>query len=458
MPNLRILYDNAADRATITASTTAGSLAASNLKIDKKSKVWRGAAATTTGRLTATWTTPESLGLMAIPFCNLSATATVQIRIASEGSVTNKILYSEVQSNAAYTKTATTIGSAITAPDGTNTALPVVDTAATSTHSIYQDVSLVSGTIYTFSMFVKATGRTRLQLQNTSSTAYVDFNLTTGLAVAAGGTGFVGSNIIALPNSWFRISLVFTSQATSTQHIAMYLEDASGNVSYLGNGTSGIYTWGWQVEANAGATSYYPTTSAVAVRPLGYIDSWQSYNYSSGYVSAVLSSSGIPVGVNNYSYGGGNYARIWFPIISAYGVAIDIIDSSNPAGYLEASRLVLGAYWEPTYNTGFGLPVTPIDTSTNDRSSAGDLVTTRGVRYRTLGFEIPWMISADLIKFNSLRKLTGKNTSIFVSLFPNDTDSEKENTWQIWGRQTDLPALTHSMPTIYSGSMAIEEF
>lgn len=78
MANLRVVYDNAADRATITASTTAGSLAATNLKTELKSEVWRSTG--TTATLTATWAAAETVGMMALVFANLTPTATVQVK------------------------------------------------------------------------------------------------------------------------------------------------------------------------------------------------------------------------------------------------------------------------------------------------------------------------------------------------------------------------------------------
>ena len=46
--NVRIIYDNAADRATITASSTAGVLVASNMQDDRKSVVWRSTSTSAT--------------------------------------------------------------------------------------------------------------------------------------------------------------------------------------------------------------------------------------------------------------------------------------------------------------------------------------------------------------------------------------------------------------------------
>ena len=85
MANLRIIYDNAADRATLTASTTAGTLGVANLQNNRKGRPWR--ATGTTARLGATWAAPERIGGVFLPFCNLSPTATMRVRVSNEPAV-----------------------------------------------------------------------------------------------------------------------------------------------------------------------------------------------------------------------------------------------------------------------------------------------------------------------------------------------------------------------------------
>lgn len=80
MPNLRIVSDNALDRAaTLVASTTSGLLAASNLLNDRKSMVWRATVMTAT-TLTATWANGETLSCAALAHCNLSPTSTIRVQ------------------------------------------------------------------------------------------------------------------------------------------------------------------------------------------------------------------------------------------------------------------------------------------------------------------------------------------------------------------------------------------
>lgn len=74
--NLRLIWDNAADRATVTASSEAGSLVAANLQLDEKTKVWR--ATTDTATLTFISTTPEPVDSLGLAWTNLSPMATVR--------------------------------------------------------------------------------------------------------------------------------------------------------------------------------------------------------------------------------------------------------------------------------------------------------------------------------------------------------------------------------------------
>ena len=65
MPNLRLIHDNAADRATsIAASTTSGALVAAYLQNDFKGQVHRSTGTSVT--YTLTWTAGETVGAVAL--------------------------------------------------------------------------------------------------------------------------------------------------------------------------------------------------------------------------------------------------------------------------------------------------------------------------------------------------------------------------------------------------------
>ena len=168
----------------------------------------------------------------------------------------------------------------------------------------------------------------------------------------------------------------------------------------------------------------------------------------------------IPLGLNTYAYGGGTYARAWLPDntqVSCRSVVIDIDDPTNTAGYIEVSRLLVGAYWSPTYNTSYGLSTTVKDLSTHERSESGDLVTNRGIRYNTMNFDLKWLPPEDRNEFSKIVRGSGLPKPIFISLFPNDADSGKEQVHQIYGKLSQLGGISHPILEMYSTSIDIEE-
>ena len=79
MANLRILYNNVADQATITASTTASGFAASNLQNAQKTSVHRSTGTTVT--YTVTWTSDQTINGIALPATNLTGNDTIQVTL-----------------------------------------------------------------------------------------------------------------------------------------------------------------------------------------------------------------------------------------------------------------------------------------------------------------------------------------------------------------------------------------
>lgn len=193
-----------------------------------------------------------------------------------------------------------------------------------------------------------------------------------------------------------------------------------------------------------GGTGTTPITDLLAC-PYKQTDSWDS--------------AYLPQGANSYAYGSGTYARAWFPTAqTCTGLTIAISDSTNPAGYVEASRLIIGDYWSPTYNTSFGLVSAPKSLSANSRTESGDLVTNRGIQYNTMSFDLTWLTAADRAIFTKIIKSNGINKPLLISLFPDATeDFDKEQTFQIYGKLTSMPDLTHSMYSIYGSKIDIEE-
>ena len=105
------------------------------------------------------------------------------------------------------------------------------------------------------SVYAKAAERTQIALQLGADVGY--YNLSTGAVISG-----ANASIVSVGNGWYRCIVTGTPVNTNS---LIYLA-SGGAASYTGDGTSGVYIWGAQLEAGAFATSYIPTTSASVTR------------------------------------------------------------------------------------------------------------------------------------------------------------------------------------------------
>jgi hypothetical protein len=199
----------------------------------------------------------------------------------------NLISYSEQLNDASWSKNASSITvNATTAPNGTLTADAIIEDTANSTHNITRlasPITTVAGQTYTFSIYLKqAFGTRNVYIAPVASTASGNTNgvlidVSNGTYVGASNVG-VGNaftandvSIQSIGNGWYRVSVKVTTSG-SPYYILVGLSDGL-NTSYTGNGTSGVYAWGAQL--NQGVTAQpYQVTTATANTANGFVTKW----------------------------------------------------------------------------------------------------------------------------------------------------------------------------------------
>jgi hypothetical protein len=183
----------------------------------------------------------------------------------------NLLLQSQTLDNASWTLNSATItANAVAAPDGTLTADKLVEVAATTNHYALQVVT-TSANQTVISTYAKAAERSFVLVYHNVSASGRVFNLSTG---ALGGTGGAAapqaSAMQSVGNGWYRCSITVATTAAANQARLYVLAADDGSTSYAGDGTSGIFLWGAQLEAVTYQTTpstYYPTTTAAYYGP-----------------------------------------------------------------------------------------------------------------------------------------------------------------------------------------------
>lgn len=139
------------------------------------------------------------------------------------------------------------------APDGTMTATFIKETTTNNFHYFEIPSSVGTGTLSGNSIFLKPAGRTRFYVGMydtfTGNYALADVNLT--------GTGSINGTVVNASNSipsirivpysgsWYRVDTVARAGSFGNPAFQIQILSASSN-SYTGNGTSGVYVWGYQ--------------------------------------------------------------------------------------------------------------------------------------------------------------------------------------------------------------------
>ena len=230
---------------------------------------------------------------------------------------TNLMTYSEDLSNAGWVKNNSTItANIIVAPDGTLTGDKLVENTSLALHLTYQSKT-VTATSHTATVYAKSGGRNWLRMDLTSAStvgAYFDLE---NVAVGTVTAGYTAS-ITSVGDGWCRCSLTTTTTA-ALWYVQIFSATANGTVVYTGDGYSGIYLWGAQLEVGGFSTSYIPTVASQVTRSADSA-SMTGANFSSWYRAdeGTLYTDFAPVGVGTAGW------YYWFSLnlSSANSIAI----------------------------------------------------------------------------------------------------------------------------------------
>lgn len=417
---IRILWDNAADRGVVTA--TSAVITQNNLLTNSKNEVWRTA-----------------------------------------GSSSSLFTNNSVDSNNGWSKGAnTTRVGFTTAPDGTNTAVAYSTTAAANAY-VFQNVTLAANTRYNITVYAKLVSGPVPSGSLIYAAHDTDGN---------GGTAEITSLAFAsITTSWQQFNLVVDNVAAyPTAFIAFGVDFNTGTqVAFWGaeikSVTKSTVSTSWDTGELISCVAFpycnFSPTATMRVRL--YSDTAGTVLvYDSGTVictgNAAIKVAGLTLAQSSsaYSYGGGSCAVVYTVATETKKIVIDILDVNNLQGYLEASRLVIGEYFTPTHDAQIGASISFEDTGKNFRNDAGNLKSDIGTRNKVIDFNLSALLELDRKAAWKIVSYCGTSYPVFISLYPEHSDKDLEQAHTVYGKFSNVTKIASKAYGVYEAPMTVE--
>jgi hypothetical protein len=303
----------------------------------------------------------------------------------------NLITWSEEITNAAWTKVAVNIDpNSTVSPDGLKTADKIYDDTTSGTQHYTTQSFSKEATTYTGSVYVKAAEYTKLAVgftgvANWQGIPQALFDLVSEEAAVLGAD--TTATINSVGNGWYRVSITSTSLNTTASALTLsHVSDSGTNtgggnifLGHDGDGVSGLYIWGAQVEKGSTPGRYIKTYGTAITAPTT-VKNLSSSSYTGTINGATFNSAGYFVldGVDDYfdngnialTASGGWTVELWFkPNQSTH--------SSGTWNYLFRDAGAGNPVWEcGFYSTG--LTFSMKDNAVPSNANVVEFITTNG--------------------------------------------------------------------------------
>jgi len=348
----------------------------------------------------------------------------------------NLIKQSEAVDDNVWTKTNVTVtADDKIAPDNAKTMDKIVeDTTASDVHDYEQSIpGLTGGEVQTVSIFMEAAERTkaRLTLEGTVFAGEdLDIDLAAG-TISDGATAPIASSIKIIPDTTiYRITISAQASINGSGILKVSLRDDAGDVSYTGDGISGLHVWGHQMVEDVNPLRYVKSGASIVVDSAGDITIERADSVTAGLAVATVGAevvtcrSGDFITSKTFTSGLIDYA----PVVSEVGDDLwgqagvwdgkespetsfetnmpnqflhindavrygqyfrcTIRDTNNDDGFVSINGLYVTSAYQPTRNMSFGAELGTASNSTVEKSAGGVTASNEEVGRRFLTFTL----------------------------------------------------------------------
>ncbi len=317
-----------------------------------------------------------------------------------------------------------------TAPNGTTTADTIIESNTTDEHNRFVEPNIGGGQ-FTYSVYLKkynadwcalyvfntAVGGVRHWVNLSTLTAGTSANIGSGIGTTSISISDVG-------NGWCRASILFNNPSGACRFYVANAQSNGGSSNYAGNGTSGVYVWGAQVNVGSTAKPYFPTTDRLNVPRLTY------QNGGGGCPSLLLEkqSTNLVLWSEDFTNGA------WGLDGDGVGQSVTANYSISPDGTQNADRLQLnktGGTYSRIKQSVAGIGVYTFSVYMKSNTSS-----TQNVGLRIEGFGINCVVTTTWQRF-SVTTTTIASILPQILLFDSITGNDETADISIWGAQAE---------------------
>ena len=233
----------------------------------------------------------------------------------------------------------------VISPDGTLNADKLIPASGNvqSNGGRYRSFNSTAGTNYSVSVFVKQ-GEYRYVTfaYGSSSSIGFHFDLQDGVIIQEltnNQYASLGNKVEVIGNGWYRLTVSLTdSTSVNGRFIGVRPANArptstNNNYSTIGDGVSGIYVYGFQLEVGSYSTSYIPTTTTTITRAAESADgsgNAATFNDSEGVLMAEISALSDDGAESAIAIGNGTYdERVIIYTFNNYIFAFVFVGGAN---------------------------------------------------------------------------------------------------------------------------------
>lgn len=156
----------------------------------------------------------------------------------------------------------------------------------------------------------------------------------------------------------------------------------------------------------------------------------------------------------NWAYA---FTTLWMTsVVSARSFALTLTDPSNPDGYIQASRLFLGRYFEPLINMNFGLTMSWEESSKQQRTDGGTLRTDSFDPFRRWTCSLANLAESERAQLIEIVRRIGMRDDLFISFFPG-AGGATESDYAGQAKIVQVPKFTHPRFSRFATDLVFEE-